>query len=100
MLRALSDHEIDVAFAGSTGPLPRQYAARELLRVPQLLALPDSHRRASGPDAGITELAGEPFIDLPLGFAIRTIADDIFAAHGQQRIVAAEVGGIDAVASA
>lgn len=99
MLWALSDYEIDVAFAGSTGPLPREYSARELLRVPQVLALPDSHRRAGRTDASIAELAGEPFIDLPLGFAMRTIADDVFAAHGQERTIAAEVGGIDAIAA-
>ena len=30
MLKALSDYEIDVAFAASTGPLPPEYSAREL----------------------------------------------------------------------
>jgi DNA-binding transcriptional LysR family regulator len=99
MLTALSDYEIDVAFAGSTGPLPREYSARELLRVPQVLALPDSHRAAGRRSASIAELAGEPFIDLPLGFAMRTIADHVFATHGQERTIAAEVGGIDAIAA-
>ena len=98
MLRALADYEIDVAFAGSTGPLPPEYSARELLRVPQVLP-PDSHRLAGRPHTGIAELAGEPFIDLPLGFAMRTIADDVFAAQGQERTIAAEVGGIDAIAA-
>lgn len=99
MLRALSSYETDVAFVGSAGPLPSHYSARELVRVPQMLALPEDHWLADRPDAGITELAGEPFIDLPAGSAMRTIADDVFAAHGQQRTIAAQVGGIDAIAA-
>jgi DNA-binding transcriptional LysR family regulator len=99
VLSALSGYEIDVAFAGSAGPLPREYAASELLRVPQVLALPERHRLAGRPDAGIAELAGEPFIDLPAGSAMRTIADAVFAAHGQQRTIAAQVAGIDAIAA-
>lgn len=99
MLRALSSYETDVAFVGSAGPLPSQYSARELVRVPQVLALPEDHWLADRPNAGITELAGEPFIDLPAGSAMRTIADDVFAAHGQQRTIAAQVGGIDAIAA-
>lgn len=99
MLKALSSYETDVAFVGSAGPLPSQYSARELVRVPQVLALPEDHWLADRPNAGITELAGEPFIDLPAGSAMRTIADDVFAAHGQQRTIAAQVGGIDAIAA-
>jgi DNA-binding transcriptional LysR family regulator len=99
MLSALSGYEIDVAFAGSAGPLPRDYCASELLRIPQVLALPERHRLAGRPDVGIAELAGEPFIDLPAGSAMRTIADDVFAAHGQQRTIAAQVAGIDAIAA-
>jgi len=46
MLSALSGYDIDVAFAGSSGPLPREYAGRTLLRVPQLLAVPAGHALA------------------------------------------------------
>ena len=54
MLSALSGYDVDVAFAGSSGPLPNEYAGRTLLRVPQLLAQrrraapPPPHRRGSG----------------------------------------------------
>jgi DNA-binding transcriptional LysR family regulator len=61
--------------------------------------VPAGHRLAGRPEAGLAELAGEPFIDLPAGSAMRTIADDVFAAHGQQRTIAAQVGGIDATAA-
>ena len=47
----------------------------------------------------IRELERETFIDLPPGFAMRTVADGVFAAYGMRRAIAAEVGGIDAAAA-
>jgi DNA-binding transcriptional LysR family regulator len=38
-----------------------------------------------------TDLAGEPFIELPLGFAQRRVVDDAFARHGLRREIAVEV---------
>ncbi len=99
MLAALSAYDVDVAFAGSSGPLPREYAGRELLRVPQLLAVPAGHPLAGRRAVAIRELERETFIDLPPGFAMRTVADSVFAACGMRRAIAAEVGGIDAAAA-
>ena len=99
MLSALSGYDVDVAFAGSSGPLPREYAGRTLLRVPQLLAVPAGHALAGQDAVGIRELEHETFIDLPPGFAMRTVADEVFAAYGMRRAIAAEVGGIDAAAA-
>jgi DNA-binding transcriptional LysR family regulator len=48
---------------------------------------------------GIRELEHETFIDLPPGFAMRTVADEVFAAYGLRRAIAAEVSGIDATAA-
>jgi DNA-binding transcriptional LysR family regulator len=44
-------------------------------------------------------LEHETFIDLPLGFAMRTVADEVFTAYGMRRAIAAEIGGIDAAAA-
>ncbi len=99
MLAALSNYEIDVAFAGTSGSLPAEFTGRELLRVPQKLAVPAGHRLAGRQVVAISDLEQETFIDLPLGFAMRTVADDVFAACGLRRVIAAEVGGIDATAA-
>jgi DNA-binding transcriptional LysR family regulator len=99
MLSALSGYDIDVAFAGSASPLPREFSGRELLRVPQLLAVPAGHALAGRRAVWIRELEHETFIDLPPGFAMRTVADEVFAAHGMRRVIAAEVSGIDATAA-
>ncbi len=99
MLSALSGYDVDVAFAGSSGPLPSEYAGRSLLHVPQLLAVPAGHALAGRRAVGIRELEHETFIDLPPGFAMRTVADEVFAAYGMRRSIAAEVGGIDATAA-
>jgi DNA-binding transcriptional LysR family regulator len=82
MLTALSAYDVDVAFAGSSGPLPREYTGRELLRVPQLLAVPAGHPLAGRQAVPIRELERETFIDLPPGFAMRTVADGVFAGVG------------------
>ena len=92
MLSALSGYDVDVAFAGASGPLPREYAGRTLLRVPQLLAVPAGHALAGRRAVGIRELEHETFIDLPLGFAMRTVADEVFTAYGMRRAIAAEIG--------
>ena len=99
MLSALSGYDIDVAFAGSASPLPPEFSGRELLRVPQLLAVPTGHALAGRRAVGIRELEHETFIDLPPGFAMRTVADEVFAAYGMRRAIAAEVSGIDATAA-
>jgi DNA-binding transcriptional LysR family regulator len=65
MLSALSGYDVDVAFAGSSGPLPHEYAGRTLLHVPQLLAVPAGHALAGQRAVGIHELAHETFIDRP-----------------------------------
>jgi DNA-binding transcriptional LysR family regulator len=64
MLSALSGYDVDVAFAGSSSPLPREFSGRELLRVPQLLAVPTGHALAGRRAVGIRELEHETFIDL------------------------------------
>src|SRR5580693_4963645 len=87
------------ATAGSSGPLPREYAGRTLLHVLQLLAVPAGHALAGRRAVGIRELEHETFIDLPPGFAMRTVADEVFAAYGMRRAIAAEVSGIDATAA-
>jgi len=99
MLAALSNYDIDVAFAGSSGSLPGEYSGRELLRVPQLLAVPAGHRLARRQEVAIGDLGQEPFVDLRPGFTMRTVADGVFAAHGLHRTIAVEVGGIDATAA-
>jgi len=99
MLSALSGYDIDVVFAGSASPLPREFSGRELLRVPQLLAVPTGHALAGRRAVGIRELEHETFIDLPPGFAMRTVADEVFAAYGMRRAIAAEISGIDATAA-
>jgi DNA-binding transcriptional LysR family regulator len=99
MLAALSNYEIDVAFAGTPGSLPAAFTGRELLRVPQMLAVTAGHRLAGRQGVAIGDLEQEMFIDLPQGFAMRTVADNVFAACGLRRVIAAEVGGISAAAA-
>jgi DNA-binding transcriptional LysR family regulator len=63
----------------------------ELGREPMLVACPPEHPLAGRDSVAIEELAGEPFVDGPPGWGIRTITDEVFAAAGVTRTLRFEV---------
>jgi DNA-binding transcriptional LysR family regulator len=70
---------------------PRGLELTELGREPMLVACPPQHPLAGRDSVAIEELAGEPFVDGPPGWGIRTIADEAFAAAGVTRTLRFEV---------
>jgi DNA-binding transcriptional LysR family regulator len=98
LARSLVDGEIDVAFLGVSGqPFPH-LRTRELLRLPQQLVVPAAHPLAARDSVTLAEVAGEQFIDYPLGYANRTTNDRAFAAAGLQRTIAMEVADVSVAA--
>ncbi|WP_199734285.1 LysR family transcriptional regulator [Micromonospora musae] len=94
LARSLADGELDVAFLGiGARPFP-QLHTRRLLRLPQVLAVPATHPLASRNTVTLTEVAGERFIDYPVGYATRTATDQAFAAAGLERTIAMEVSDV------
>lgn len=92
----LRSGEIDVGFLGvAAGSVHRDLTAWELLKVPQVLAVPDGHRLARRRSVKLAELAGEAFMDYPPGFGTRTMADQRFEAAGIERHVVVEALGIE-----
>jgi DNA-binding transcriptional LysR family regulator len=62
------------------------------LRTFQVAALvPAEHPLADRESVTLADLAGEPFIDLPVGFTQRTMVDAAFADRGLQRWISVEV---------
>ena len=98
IVAALLNGEVDVGFLGVVDTVNRELCSRELLRVPQVLAVPAGHPLARRRTVAVADLADEDFVDFPLGYANRAAADQVFAAARIERRIAAEVSGMDAVA--
>jgi DNA-binding transcriptional LysR family regulator len=95
---ALLSGEVDVGFVGVADTLNRDLGGRELVRVPQVLAVPAGHPLARRRVVAVTDLAEEDFVDLPLGFAGRAVVDRVFSGARIERRVVAEIGALDAAA--
>jgi DNA-binding transcriptional LysR family regulator len=92
----LRNGDVDVGFLGvAEGSVPRELTAWELLRVPQVLAVPVGHRLARRRSVQLTELADEAFVDFPPGFGTRALIDQRFEAAGIGRQVVVEALGIE-----
>ncbi|MDX6264427.1 MAG: hypothetical protein QOH84_6115, partial [Kribbellaceae bacterium] len=92
----LRNGDIDVGFLGvGAGSVPRELTAWELLKVPQVLAVPTGHRLARRRSVTLADLADEAFVDFPPGFGTRTLIDQKFEAAGIERHVVVEALGID-----
>ncbi|MFB6720072.1 LysR family transcriptional regulator [Kribbella sp. NPDC056345] len=93
---ALRNGDIDIGFLGvPQGSVPRELTTWELLRVPQVLAVPVGHRLARRRSVRVADLADEEFVDFPPGFGTRTLIDQIFEAAGIERQVVVEALGIE-----
>ena len=98
-LAALLAGDCDVAFLALAGPVHRDLAGWELVRVPNVLAVPVGHRLARRGQVTLADLADESFVDFPLGFTNRAVADQVFEAAGIARRIAVEVAGLDDAAA-
>ena len=96
---ALTDGSLDLAIVSVPGRAPTDVHIRHLLTVPLELVVPGGHRLAAGTEVHIEDLAGEPFVDFPVGYGNRTVVDRAFAAAGVDRHVAVEVIDIGSGAS-
>jgi DNA-binding transcriptional LysR family regulator len=91
---ALLSGEVDVGFIGVAGVVNRELCTRELVRVPQVLAVPAGHPLARRRTVAVADLAEEDFVDFPLGYANRAVADQVFAAARIERRIAVEVSSV------
>lgn len=94
----LTSGEIDLAFLALSGPIPSALTADPIASSPMVLVVPSGHRLAGSRTVELAELGAEEFIDLPPGYAARTIVDAAFAAAGVERRVTIEVADIGTAA--
>jgi DNA-binding transcriptional LysR family regulator len=91
LLEALADGSLDLAFVSAPGRPPAGVRVRPVHHEPLLLVLPADHPLAAADRVAAGDLAGEPFVDFPVGYGNRTVVDRVFADAGVQRHVAIEV---------
>jgi DNA-binding transcriptional LysR family regulator len=91
LVDALSDGSLDLALVSVPGRPPAGVHLRQLMLVPMDLVLPAGHRLAGAPVVRVADLAGERFVDFPVGYGNRTVVDRAFAAADVDRQVALEV---------
>ncbi|PRY68588.1 DNA-binding transcriptional LysR family regulator [Glaciihabitans tibetensis] len=94
----LASGEIDLAFLALIGPIPAALTADPVASSPMVLVVPTGHRLARTRMITLAQLADEEFIDLPPGYAARSIVDVAFASAGVERRVLIEVADIGTAA--
>lgn len=94
IVAALLSGEVDVGLLGLAGGADRGLCTRELIRVPQVLAVPAGHPLARRRAVAVADLADEDFVDFPPGYASRTVTDQAFAAARVERRVTVEAGEV------
>lgn len=99
LVDALTDGSLDVALVSVPGRPPAGVRVRQLVSLPMELVLPQGHPLADKPEISVADLAGERFVDFPLGYGNRAVVDRAFAAAGIERHVSLEVTDITTGAS-
>lgn len=91
LVEALLERRLDLAFVSLPGPCPPGITLTDLTSSVLDLAVPAGHPLAERKSVTITELAGLDFVDSPVGYGNRTVADRAFAAASVPRRVAVEI---------
>jgi DNA-binding transcriptional LysR family regulator len=94
LVDALIERRLDLAFVSWPGQPPPQLQLTELARAPMVLVLPVGHPLAGRAEVPITDLADLDFIDSPIGYGNRGVADRAFESAGIRRRVSIEITDI------
>jgi DNA-binding transcriptional LysR family regulator len=86
---------LDVAFFALTPP--PELDVVELLEVPYVALVAQSHAFASAPTVSLAHLASEPWIDSPPGYGGRVGVEHALAERGLRRQVVAEIADVLAI---
>jgi DNA-binding transcriptional LysR family regulator len=90
-LAAIADGQMDLALVSSTSPGSRLVALRTLMAEPMVFVCESGHPLADRRRVELADLAGQNFINFPIGWGIRQRLDAGFAAAGVQPVSAYEV---------
>jgi DNA-binding transcriptional LysR family regulator len=94
LVEQLLDRRLDLSFVSLPGEVPDGVVVDELAHSVMDLVVPDDHPLATRHEVSIGDLAGMDFIDSPLGYGNRAVADRAFAANAVPRRVTLEMADI------
>ncbi|AMY53768.1 LysR family transcriptional regulator [Rhodococcoides fascians] len=94
LLESVADGRLDLAFVSDSGRRPAGIDVRELASSVLDLVLPSDHPLAERESVTLHDIAPYDFIDSPIGFGNRAVADRAFADAGLQRRVSIEITDI------
>ena len=89
MLAAFDDGDADLLLMGPR-PAGQRFAWHALVTEPLLLAVPPHHRLAGRKSVRLSEIAGEPFVAMRRGNALRTLTDELCRTAGFEPRIAFE----------
>ncbi|WP_232626550.1 LysR family transcriptional regulator substrate-binding protein [Streptomyces alfalfae] len=97
LIERVKEGHLDVAFVGAdiTDALLR---VRVIKKYQVQLLVPAGHRLALRKSVRLSDVAAEPFVDMPTGFGQRRLVDDAFTRAGLSRRVLIEVSDITTIA--
>lgn len=94
LVEQLLDRRLDLSFVSLPGDVPNGIVLDELSHSVMDLVVPVDHPLAARDEVSIGDLAGLDFIDSPLGYGNRAVADRAFAANAVPRRVTVEMSDI------
>jgi DNA-binding transcriptional LysR family regulator len=94
LVELILDRRLDLAFVSLPGEVPDGIVLDELARSVMSLVVPGDHPLAGRTEVPIADLAGLDFIDSPVGYGNRAVADRAFAAAAVPRRVTLEMSDI------
>ncbi|MFF4053792.1 LysR family transcriptional regulator [Streptomyces chartreusis] len=97
LIERIKESHVDVAFVGADIK-DEHLRSRAIKKYEAQLLVPADHPLARRRSVRLTDVADEPFIDMPVGFGQRQIADDAFTKEELSRRVLIEVSDITTIA--
>ena len=91
LVRAVADGTLDACFASLSRPVTAGLESFRLATTPMVLVLPPAHRHAGRAEVELADLAGDRWIDSPVGFGNRAVTDDAFLRARAVRQVGLEI---------
>lgn len=93
---SIAEGSLDVAFVSMPSGSPAGVRLDELASGSMDVVVPPGHRLADRQTVVLADIANEQFIDFPLGYGNRAVADRAFAAAGLDREVSIEIADLTA----
>lgn len=97
LAEAVRRGRLDISLFGLPASSAPGLAVHRLMTTPYAVILPIGHDLAQRTELGIEDLAGEQFVDAPVGFGNRDVLDVALSANGIVREVRAEVTETSAI---